>query len=67
MVIKFEQVHVIEYYEGALENGKTYAEQKYTKIVIKLTRSPTEEDKKDPGFNPGFSSEAIKDELTEYI
>ena len=65
MIIKFEQVHVIEYYDKELENGKTYAEQKYTKIVIKLTKTPTEEDKKDPGFNPGNSSENIKDELTE--
>ncbi len=41
MIIKFEQVHVIEYYETELENGKTYAEPKYTKIVIKLTKTPT--------------------------
>lgn len=67
MIIKFEQVHVIEYYEGELENGKTYAEQKYTKIVIKLTRTPTEEDKKEPGFNAGFDSANIKDELKELV
>lgn len=46
MIIKFDQVHVIEYYEGENEHGKTYSEKKYTKILIKLTRSPTDEDKK---------------------
>ena len=46
MIIKFEEVHVIEYYENPNENGKGYTEQKYTKILIKLTRNPTEEDKK---------------------
>lgn len=61
MVIKFEQVLVIEYYATELESGKTYSEQKYTKILIKLTRSPSEEDKKEPGYNPGFSSLDIKD------
>lgn len=60
MVIKFDQVHVIEYYEQG------YAEKKYTKILIKLTKTPTEEDKKEPGYNPGFASGDIKDELTEY-
>lgn len=65
MIIKFEQVLVIEYYEAELENQKTYAEKKYTKILIKLTKNPSEEDKKEPGFNPGFSSAEIKDELTE--
>lgn len=67
MIIKFEQVHVIEYYESELENGKTYAEQKYTKIVIKLTRTPTDDDKKEPGFNAGFDSAKIKDELKELV
>jgi hypothetical protein len=65
MIIKFENVLVIEYYETELENGKAYAEKKYTKILIKLTRSPSEEDKKEPGFNAGFNSTDIKEELTE--
>ena len=60
MVIKFDQVHVIEYYE---EGG--YTDKKYTKILIKLTKNPSEEDKKEPGYNPGFASGDIKDELTE--
>jgi len=46
MIIKFDQVHVIEYYENSTEVGKSFGEKKYTKILIKLTRSPTEEDKK---------------------
>ena len=60
MVIKFDQVHVIEYYE---EGG--YTDKKYTKILIKLTKNPSEDDKKEPGYNPGFASGDIKDELTE--
>lgn len=59
MIIKFEQVLVIEYYESELENQKTYAEKKYTKILIKLTKSPSEDDKREPGYNPGFKSEEI--------
>ncbi len=61
MIVKFDQVHVIQYYENELENGKTYAEKKYTKILIKLTRSPSEEDKNEPGYNAGLSSADIKD------
>jgi len=41
MIIKFDVVTVIEYYDGNLENGKSYAEKKYTKILIKLTKNPT--------------------------
>jgi hypothetical protein len=55
---------VIEYYEPGFT--ETYAEKKYTKILIKLTKTPTEDDKKEPGYNAGFKSEDIKDELTEY-
>lgn len=50
MIIKFDQVHVIEYYEVG------YADKKYTKISIKLTKNPTPEDKNEPGYNPGFKS-----------
>ena len=64
MIIKFDQVHVIEYYEpGTADQG--YADKKYTKILIQLTKTPTEDDKKEPGYNPGFASGDIKDELTE--
>ena len=42
MIIKFEQVQVIEYYESG---DPGYANKKYTKILIKLTKNPTEEDK----------------------
>jgi hypothetical protein len=45
MIIKFESVNVIEYYANEV-NGKYFEEKKYSKIVIKLTRIPTEEDKK---------------------
>ena len=38
MIIKFDQVHVIEYYD----NG--YSDKKYSKILIKLTKIPTKED-----------------------
>lgn len=61
MIIKFDQVHVIEYYDADIETGKAYAEKKYTKILIKLTKNPTEEDKKEPGYNPGVKSEDMKD------
>ena len=50
MVIKFDQVHVIEYYDVG------YAEKKYSKILIKLTKNPTKEDQAEPGYNPGFRS-----------
>jgi hypothetical protein len=65
MIIKFEKVLVIEYYESDLENGKGYAEKNYTKILIKLTRSPSEEDKKEPGYNAGPNSTDITEELIE--
>jgi len=62
MVIKFDQVHVIEHYEEIVEStGKSYAEKKYSKVLIKLTRSPTDDDKKEAGYNAGFSSENITD------
>ena len=42
MVIKFDEVTVIEHYEKELEStGKTYADKKYTKILIKLSRNPS--------------------------
>ena len=59
MIIKFDEVSVVEYYEEG------FAVKKYTKMLIKLTRNPTEEDKKNPGYNPGFPSAEIKDEITE--
>ena len=43
MIIRFEQAHVIEYYSEPFE-GKTYGEKKYSKINIKLTKTPTKED-----------------------
>lgn len=46
MVIKFEIVHVIEYYENALEVGRSFDEIKERRFLIKLTKRPTEEDKK---------------------
>lgn len=52
---------MIEYYDADIETGKAYAEKKYTKILIKLTKNPTEEDKKEPGYNPGVKSEDMKD------
>lgn len=56
---------MIEYYAEPFE-GKTYGEKKYTKIDIKLTKTPTIEDKKEPGFNAGLIAEDISDPLTEY-
>jgi hypothetical protein len=41
MIIKFEAVTVIEYYVNEVD-GKYFDEKKYSKIVIKLTRIPTE-------------------------
>jgi len=33
--------------------------------LIKLTKNPTEDDKKEAGYNAGENSSNIKDELTE--
>lgn len=55
---------MIEYYSEPFE-GKTYGEKKYSKINIKLTKTPTEEDKNEPGYNPGLSVESIEQPLTE--
>ena len=64
MIIRFETAHVIEYYEESFE-GKTYGEKKYSKINIKLTRTPSAEDKNEPGYNPGLNAEDIEQPLTE--
>lgn len=45
MIIKFEIVQVLEYFVAAV-NDKFFEEKKYSKITIKLTRNPTEDDKK---------------------
>ncbi len=45
MIIKFETVQVLEYFATEV-NGKYFEEKKYSKIIIKLTRNPTEDDKK---------------------
>lgn len=58
MIIKFETVQVLEYFVNEV-NGKYFEEKKYSKIIIKLTRNPTEEDKKEPGFNPGLTNEQV--------
>ena len=59
MIIKFETVQVLEYFLQPVQNDKYFEEKKYSKIVIKLTRNPTEEDKKQPGFNPGLAKEQV--------
>jgi len=59
MIIKFDEVSVVEYYEVG------FAVKKYSKMLIKLTKNPTEEDKTHPGYNAGFASADIKDELKE--
>jgi hypothetical protein len=33
-----------------------FGQKSYSKIIIKLTKTPTEEDKKQPGFNPGLTA-----------
>ena len=58
MIIRFEEASVIEYYAQPFE-GKTYGNKKYSKISIKLTKTPSEEDKQQPGYNPGLSIEDI--------
>lgn len=45
MIIKFEIVQVLEYFSKPV-NDKYFEEKKYSKIIIKLTRNPTEEDRK---------------------
>ena len=66
MVVKFERAQVIEYYEKELEStGKAYEHKNYSKIIITLTKDPADNDKKEPGFNPGFDSKDIKEELSE--
>lgn len=58
MIIKFENVQVLEYFSESFE-GRYFDEKNYSKIVIKLTRNPTEEDKKEPGFNPGLDAQEV--------
>lgn len=41
MIIKFDVVQVLEYFSEPFE-GRYFEEKKYSKIIIKLTRNPTE-------------------------
>ena len=41
MIIKFETVQVLEYFAEEFQ-GKYFEEKKYSKIVIKLTKNPTD-------------------------
>jgi hypothetical protein len=56
MIIKFEEVNVLEYFAEEFE-GQIYANKIYSRIVIKLTKDPNEEDKAEPGYNPGLKAE----------
>lgn len=65
MIIKFETVQVLEYFLNPPVNEKYFEEKKYSKIVIKLTRNPTEEDKNEPGYNPGLTNDEVEEPLAE--
>lgn len=45
MIIRFETVQVLEYYAEEVD-GKYFEEKKFSKIIIKLTKCPTEDDRK---------------------
>jgi trehalose-6-phosphatase len=45
MIIRFEIVQVLEYYTEEVD-GRYFEEKKFSKITIKLTKCPTEDDKK---------------------
>ena len=64
MIVKFEDVDVLEYYAEEFE-GKMYANKKYSRILIKLTKSPTPDDKAEPGYNAGLKADDIKEPLAE--
>jgi trehalose-6-phosphatase len=45
MIIRFETVQVLEYYAEEVD-GKYFEEKRFSKIIIKLTKCPTEDDRK---------------------
>lgn len=51
MVINFAKVKY-ELFEEGNDKGE---DKEYSKFIIKLTKSPTEQDKKDPGYNAPFN------------
>lgn len=66
MIIRFETSHVLEYFKEEFE-GAYFEDKKYSKIAIKLTRNPTEEDKKEPGYHEALTSDQIEEPLEGYF
>ena len=64
MIIRFETVQVLEYFAEEFQ-GKYFEERKYSKIVIKLTKNPTDDDKKEAGYVPGLQNDEVEEPLTE--
>lgn len=61
LVIGLEKVKYTEF----AEEGAQGVEKEYSTFSIKITREPTEEDKKHPGFNEGIDK--IENPLTEIM
>ena len=61
MVVRFEKVNY-----QLFEDGSDKCEDKdYSIFRIKLTRSPSEADKADPGYNPAFNKADLEEPITE--
>lgn len=58
MIVRFETSQVLEYFANEV-NGKFFEEKKYSKIQIKLTKNPTQEDIKEPGYHQGLDQAVI--------
>ena len=50
LVISMDKVKCTDF----AEEGAQGVEKEYSTFTIKITREPTEEDKKNPGFNAGL-------------
>lgn len=59
LVISLDKVKYTEH----ADEGAEGVEKEYSTFSIKITREPTEEDKKHPGFNEGLDK--IENPLTE--
>jgi hypothetical protein len=62
MVIRFVPFIIIE----MLENNQA-KDIVRRRVEIKLTTKPSEEDKQQPGFNPGLPKDKIEDPITDVV
>jgi hypothetical protein len=62
MIIRFIPVVIVEVYEDGTSKNITR-----TKIEVKLTTKPTEDDKQEAGYNPGLPKDQIQDPIEDVL